>query len=71
MLLFALLISGCQKVQTPQYYFQHPDERKEILAKCRAESDKGNKVEGKLAENCRNAQAAIRMTINNMVQTAP
>lgn len=66
-----MALTGCQKVKTAQYYVEHPDDRQAVLKQCAEESKQGNKVEGKLAENCQNARAAVRMTIFNMVHTAP
>lgn len=63
----SLALFGCQKVKTQQYYTQHTDEMYAVLDECKAENQKGNKVEGTLAENCKNARGAMRVVIANSI----
>lgn len=63
-------LMGCEQVKTRQYYAQHTDEMNAVLEKCQNEYKKGNVVSGKLAENCQNAQAAVRIVIANQTRQA-
>lgn len=63
-------LTACEKVKTTQYYRENPDDRAKVLQKCRDESDKGNKLEGKLAENCQNAHRADVQNIAGAIRNA-
>lgn len=56
--ILTLTACGEEKVMTSKHYIDNPDEMKKVLAKCKAEGDKGYKFEGNFAENCENARYA-------------
>lgn len=63
-------LTACEKVKTTQYYRENPDDRAKVLQKCRDESEKGNKLEDKLAENCKNAHRADMQNIAGAIRNA-
>lgn len=58
--MLTLILTGCgeEKVRTVSYYAENPDEIEKVQNRCKAENDKGYKVESNLAENCKNAHRA-------------
>lgn len=49
--LVLLALAGCDQTRSVDYYLQHGDEAREVLARCQAEGSAG--------DNCGNAAAAI------------
>lgn len=71
-LLFALTavgLVGCgeEKPRTSDWYRENPAEIKKVQDKCRAETDKGYKVEGVLKENCKAASRAHSRMLRDAV----
>ncbi|MBE0407931.1 EexN family lipoprotein [Psychrobacter sp. AOP22-C1-22] len=64
-----LSLNGCsaEKARTSDWYKENPEEIKKVQAKCKAENDKGYKVEGVLKENCAAARVATRHLIRNAI----
>ncbi|WP_406947561.1 EexN family lipoprotein [Psychrobacter lutiphocae] len=65
-----LTLTGCgeEKVRTVSYYTENPDEIEKVQYRCNAENDKGYKVEGNLAENCKNARRAKMKLIRSALR---
>ncbi|WP_296210845.1 EexN family lipoprotein [Psychrobacter sp. UBA3480] len=57
-----LALTGCgeEELRNSSYYSKNPDELKSTLQKCRAESDKGNVLEGNMKKNCSTANTVAR-----------
>ncbi|MEC8886736.1 MAG: EexN family lipoprotein [Pseudomonadota bacterium] len=55
--LVAVALSACTKVQTVEYYKEHPDKAKKVIAECDNKKSKGD-LNDKDLENCSNAAQA-------------
>ncbi len=57
-----LMLTACSKVQTLEYYKEHPDKAKKVVEECNKNKDK---LSDKELENCSNAaQAHINAMLN-------
>ena len=65
----AVGLSGCgeEKARTSDWYRENPAEIKKVQEKCKAENEKGYKVEGVLKENCQSARKAQSRMIRDAV----
>ncbi|WP_339343271.1 EexN family lipoprotein [uncultured Psychrobacter sp.] len=65
--LAVLALTGCgeEEVRTTRWYQDNPDEIKKVQERCKAENEKGYKVEGALKENCDAARRARSIIIRD------
>lgn len=47
-----LTLAACTKVESVEYYKEHPDKAEKVFAKC---EEKGEKMNEKEQQNCKNA----------------